>query len=74
MDPRTGDALDELGLPAGANDLRKLVDEKWDELEVEDISGNDDDDKRSAFVRILERAMGANLEGKLDDIKAAAEE
>ena len=75
VDLRTGDALDTLGLPAAANDLRKLVDNQWNELEIEHISGKDEEDKkRSAFVRILERAVGASLEGNLDDIRTAAEE
>ena len=75
MDTRTEDALERLALPNRANELRKLVDKQWDELKVGDIAGKDNEGiHMSAFVRILERAVGADLEGNLDNIRTAAEE
>lgn len=75
VDHRTADALSKLGLPSGAEELRKLLEEKWTELETDDVTGsNDEIKKREAFVRVLERAVGADLEGNIPDIlKEAAE-
>ncbi|MCJ1242999.1 hypothetical protein MMC30_000195 [Trapelia coarctata] len=66
---RTADALHKLGLPSSADDLRELLEEKWSELKSDDVTGsNDETKKRKAFVRVLERAVGADLEGNIDDI------
>ena len=75
VDHRTADALSKLGLPSGAEELRTLLEEKWTELETDDVTGsNDEIKKREAFVRVLERAVGADLEGNIADIlKEAAE-
>ncbi|KAI9698172.1 MAG: hypothetical protein M1836_004174 [Candelina mexicana] len=65
VDGRTGKALRGLGLPDGGEGLRALIDESWGELGGE--IGEDDDEeerKRKGFVRILEGAVGAELEGK----------
>ena len=73
VDRRTGRALEELGLPGEAEALRGLVEERWGELEMGDLEeGEEDDRKRRVFVRVLERAVGAELEGRLDDVKAEA--
>ena len=74
MDQRTLTAIEKLGLPNTAEGLRELMDEKWSELNNENLgAGSDEDKRRKAFVRILERAVGADLEGKIDALKAEAE-
>lgn len=73
IDQKTSVALEKLGLPGGAEELRSLLDEKWEEFEVEEIEAKDEaEKKRKAFVRILERAIGADLEGNMDSIKSEA--
>lgn len=65
--------MEKLGLPGSADKLRNLVDEEWGNLQVKDIEPKDGEEKkRKAFVRILERAVGADLEGNIDSIKSEA--
>ena len=72
-DQRTLAAAEKLGLPGSAEELRDILDENWEKLEVKDIEAKDEEvKKRKAFVRILERAVGADLEGNIDSIKAEA--
>lgn len=71
-DGRTLDALQKLGLPHSAEEMRTLIDENTKTLDMADIEASDDEArKRKAFVRICERAVGADLEGNIDDVKAA---
>lgn len=73
VDQRTLAAVEKLGLPGSADKLRSLVDEEWENLQVKDIEPKDGEEKtRKAFVRILERAVGADLEGNIDSIKSEA--
>ena len=73
VDERTGKAVERLGLPNDAEELRKLIEEKWEDLQVGDIEAqNEAEKKRKAFVRILERAVGADLEGNIEALKAEA--
>lgn len=61
-------AAEKLGLPCSAEELRN-----WKKLEVKDIEAKDEDEKkRKTFVRILERAGGADFEGNVDSIKSEA--
>lgn len=72
-DQRTLVALASLGLPDSAEELRDVLDRNWEKLKVKDIEAKDEDEKkRKAFVRILERAVGADLEGNIDSIKTEA--
>ena len=72
-DQRTLLALGKLGLPDDADRMKGLLDENWEGLDVKDIEAKDEDEKkRKAFVRILERAVGADLEGNVDSVKAEA--
>ena len=72
-DQRTLAAAEKMGLPGSAEELRLILDENWEKLEVKDIEAEDGEaKKRKAFVRILERAVGADLEGNIDSIKAEA--
>ncbi|MCJ1306403.1 hypothetical protein MMC25_000045 [Agyrium rufum] len=73
MDARTTDAIRKLGLPASADELQSLLDDSWQDLEHEDIDGKDEDEKkRKVFVRLLERAVGADLEHNLDQLLTEA--
>ncbi len=72
-DQRTLSALEKLGLPKDADEMKKLLDEHWKELEIKNIEAKDEEEKRrKAFVRVLERAVGADLEGNVDSVRAEA--
>ena len=69
MDQRTLTAVEKLGLPGSAEKLRDMLDEHWEKLEVKDIEAQDEEEKkRKAFVRLLERVVGADLEGNIDSV------
>ncbi|KAL6715915.1 hypothetical protein ACLMJK_006876 [Lecanora helva] len=73
IDERTMTAVEMLGLPKSAEGLRDFLNEHWKSLDAKDIEAKDEEEKkRKAFVRILERAVGAQLEGNIDSIKAEA--
>lgn len=73
VDDRTSLSLRKLGLPEEAEDLRKVVEQHWGKLQKKGLAGEGDAQKRRrAFVVILERAVGADLEGKVDELAAAA--
>ncbi|KAI9813133.1 MAG: hypothetical protein M1827_004354 [Pycnora praestabilis] len=72
-DHRTLAATEKLGLPHTTQGLKTLLGENWADLEVEDIDAKDEDEKtRKAFVRLLERAVGADLEKKIEEVKREA--
>ncbi|KAI9873649.1 MAG: hypothetical protein M1830_010758 [Pleopsidium flavum] len=72
-DQRTLSAFEKLGLPGSAKDLKELIEEKWSELKFDDVKGLDEEDqRRKVFVRVLERAVGADLEGKAELAKEEA--
>ncbi|KAL8654732.1 MAG: hypothetical protein Q9210_001315 [Variospora velana] len=71
-DQRTLSGLQKLGLSESAEDLKKLLGDHWTEFDVQDLQGDEDEKKRRAFVRILERAVGVNLEGNADTVRAEA--
>ena len=71
VDQKTSASLEKLGLPGDAEALEQLIDKHWDDLKAEDIEANDEEEKkRKAFVRLLERAVGADLERNIDEVKA----
>ncbi|PPJ57806.1 hypothetical protein CBER1_00154 [Cercospora berteroae] len=73
VDSKTQKALEELGLPSDAEDLRDAVEKEWTTLETKHLAGEDEAGrKRRAFVVILERASTTLLENKVDDVSAAA--
>ena len=75
IDDRTMGSLNKVGLPDDAEELRKLVEQHWKNLGKANLAGNDEAaKKRRAFVLILERAVGADLEDKIDALMAAAAE
>ncbi|CAD6582641.1 MAG: hypothetical protein ASARMPRED_001024 [Alectoria sarmentosa] len=73
VDQRTLVAIEKLGLPDNAEELRDMLDENWEKFEVKDIEAEDEEEKkRKQFVKILDRAVGADLEGNIDAIKSEA--
>ncbi|KAK5724307.1 hypothetical protein LTR15_004351 [Elasticomyces elasticus] len=75
VDDRTTQSLRKLGLPDDGEELRDLLEKHWDVLKVEELAGGDEETKkRRAFTIILERATGADLEGKHEALLAAAAE
>lgn len=73
VDERTGQSLRNLGLPDDGEELRDLIKEHWKELTTEELAGDDDEaKKRRAFVVLLERATGADLEARVDQVLEAA--
>jgi len=70
IDEKTSTAVQRLGLPGSADSLKELMENHRKELEMEDIVAQDaEEKKRKAFVRILERAVGADLEHNIESIK-----
>jgi hypothetical protein len=75
VDDRTSLSLRKLGLPEEAEDLVKALDQHWSKMRKKDLAGKDDAaKKRRAFVTVLERAIGADLEGKIDALLEATAE
>ncbi|KAG7005944.1 hypothetical protein G7Y79_00017g043260 [Physcia stellaris] len=73
IDQKTSASLEMFGLPTEAKDLESFIERHWKELQVEGIEAKyEKDEKRKAFVRLLEHAVGAHLEGNVDAIKAEA--
>lgn len=73
VDDKTGLALRNLGLPDDAEELRTLLEKHLDSLNTENVAGEGEAArKRRAFVVALERAVGAELEGKIDALLEAA--
>lgn len=70
VDPKTEDSVARLGLPRGEEELQALVEKHWSDLKTDDIKGAKDEEtvKRHVFVRILERAVNADLDNKVDDL------
>ena len=69
VDERTSGALEKLALPYSAADLKAFVDENFKKLDLQDVEAKDDEErKRKGFVRILERAVVADLERNIDSI------
>lgn len=73
IDGRTADGLRMLGLPQDGQELVDLINTNWKDVKNSDLAGKDEGErKRRAFVLILERATGAQLEHKIDDVLSAA--
>lgn len=73
IDGRTADSLRVLGLPQDGQELVDLIKSHWKDVKSSDLAGKDEEErKRRAFVLILERATGAQLEHKIDDVLSAA--
>ena len=70
-DERTSHALEALGLDSEVQVLVKLIEDNWQSIRTSDFHGDEKAKKRKAFVRLLERAVGAELEGNVDEVKKA---
>ena len=71
VDDRTKASVEKLGLPGDAEGLVQLIKENWDDIGFsENGSGKEDADekKRRAFVIVLERAVGGDLEKKTGEM------
>ncbi|KAL9036964.1 MAG: hypothetical protein Q9214_005904 [Letrouitia sp. 1 TL-2023] len=72
-DARTLSALSKIGLPNEVEPLTQMLDDNWGQLGVEDdVEGDMDTRKRKALVRLLERAVGLDLQGNADSARAEA--
>lgn len=66
-------AIGNLGLAEDAEGLSTLLDDVWDKVNTEGIVSEDKDEKkRNAMVMVLDRAVGAELEGNIDEVRKAA--
>ncbi|KAI0483439.1 hypothetical protein F4859DRAFT_528845 [Xylaria cf. heliscus] len=73
IDKKAGEDLKALGLPDHADELEDAIDSNWKHLETKAlVGGNEPAKKRTAFATILERAIDAQLEGKLNEVIIAA--
>jgi len=73
IDDRTTESLYKLGLPREREDLQKAIEQHWSKLDSKHVAGDDEEmKKRRAFVTILERATGADLEDKTGALMEAA--
>ena len=69
MDARTATALEQFDLPGDPTELKKFLDGHWKEIDSKGMLGkNEEEKKRKLFVMLLERAVGADLEGNLDAV------
>ncbi|KAI7186383.1 hypothetical protein KC363_g6611 [Hortaea werneckii] len=73
VDGRSAQSLHKLGLPDEGEELHKLIEQHWEKLETKQLAGEDEKaKKRRALVIVLERATGADLEGKSEAVLEAA--
>ncbi|KAK5166921.1 uncharacterized protein LTR77_007650 [Saxophila tyrrhenica] len=73
VDDRTQGSLKRLGLPEEAAKLEGLLKGNWSKLDAGNVAGKGEEARqRRAFVVVLERAIGADLEGKVDQVLEAA--
>ena len=70
-DERTLDALSNLGFKANESSLVDFVKENWEKLDTKSLRGSKEEKQRHVFVKILERAVGAELEGNVAEIRQA---
>lgn len=69
VDARTKDSIEMLGLPSDADELVQIMEQNWGELKFEDAGEfGEEERKRRAFVLVLERAVGSDLEKKTNII------
>lgn len=69
VDNRTATSLKAIGLPESASELERVIGDAWPDIDKKNRQGSGDADaKRLVFVRILERAIMADLEGKTAEL------
>lgn len=75
IDARTQDSLEKLGLPKEPDELVEMIKKKWKDLGFKDSEEYDEEEqKRRAFVLLLERSVGAELEKRIGEVLVAAAE
>ncbi|KAJ4987569.1 endonuclease iii-like protein [Stagonosporopsis vannaccii] len=73
VDVRTQDSLGKLGLPKKADEVVALLKRHWPGVKFDDgAAGDEEEKKRRAFVLLLERSVGADLENRIDDVLTKA--
>ena len=71
-DDRTLKAMESLGLTEGVQGLVRTIESNWEDIEIQDMLEKDEKEKkRNVFVMILERAVGADLEGNVGEVRSA---
>ncbi|KAG8526972.1 uncharacterized protein KY384_008401 [Bacidia gigantensis] len=68
-DDKTLKAIEDLGLKGDELELVKILEDNWKEIRTGDFHGSDEEKKRKVFVKVLERAIGAELQGNTEDVK-----
>ena len=69
MDERTSTAFEQFDLPGDPTELKKFIDEHWMEIDKKDMFGDDaEKTKRRLYAMLLDRAVGADLEGNVDAV------
>jgi hypothetical protein len=70
IDAQTQMTLGKLGLPRRAEGLEKMIEVRWGQVGFEDWSTEFDLEqrRRRAFVVVLERVIGADKEGKVEEV------
>jgi hypothetical protein len=74
VDNRSQNVLEKLGLPRRAEGIVKMIEVRWGELKFEDASRDYglEEKRRRAFVILLERAIGVDMEGRIEEIVEGA--
>nr|OQO26348.1 hypothetical protein B0A51_06435 [Rachicladosporium sp. CCFEE 5018] len=73
VDGKTADSLRKLGLPQDPSDLVELIKANWKAIKKVELAGADEEQrKRRAYVMVLERAVGTDLEGNIEAVVDAA--
>ncbi|KAF3002488.1 hypothetical protein E8E13_005845 [Curvularia kusanoi] len=68
IDARTQASLAELGLPREPAELVDLIERNWQDVNHDNGGANDEEKKRRAYVLLLERAVGADLDKKVKNV------
>jgi hypothetical protein len=69
VDARTQVVLEKLGLPKRVEGILKMIEVRWEELGFEESGRGDlEEKKRRAFVVLLERAAGSDLERRVGEV------
>nr|POF17800.1 hypothetical protein CFP56_13212 [Quercus suber] len=73
VDERTAQALKRVGLSESGEELVQALEKHWTDLPGKDLAGDDEAArKKRAFVVLLERVTGADLEGNVDQVIESA--
>lgn len=70
VDARTLSSLEKLGLPKRPESIMKMIEVRWGEIAFKDDDSkySEAEQQRRAFVLLLERAVGADLEKRIDEV------